>query len=185
MSEDTQSREGDCEIACFDSSLLQIVCMECRMNHKDDLKGIWKSWDDAKKMHFQDKYGDVTQLLFVKPDDALLKAMVHFWDPTYRCFTFNEVDMNVNFRGPLANLMGLLVDAVKARLKYKNDPCISWSDIRDAMGKACGDRHLALFAFSVYRLIVFPKALGYVSVELADFLFHIEKRGESCSSSLS
>ncbi|MBA0845715.1 hypothetical protein Goarm_023038 [Gossypium armourianum] len=54
--------------------------------------------------------------------------------------------------------MGLLVDAVKARLKYKNDPCISWSDIRDAMGKAC---------------------------ELADFLFHIEKRGESCSSSLS
>ncbi|MBA0845716.1 hypothetical protein Goarm_023038 [Gossypium armourianum] len=93
MSEDTQSREGDCEIACFDSSLLQIVCMECRMNHKDDLKGIWKSWDDAKKMHFQDKYGDVTQLLFVKPDDALLKAMVHFWDPTYRCFTFNEVDM--------------------------------------------------------------------------------------------
>ncbi|MBA0625160.1 hypothetical protein Godav_010394 [Gossypium davidsonii] len=20
-------------------------------------------------------------------------AMVHFWDPTYRCFTFNEMDM--------------------------------------------------------------------------------------------
>ncbi|MBA0731567.1 hypothetical protein Golax_023077 [Gossypium laxum] len=58
--------------------------------------------------------------------------------------------------------MGLLVDAVKARLKYKNGPCISWSDIRDAMGKAYGDRHLALFAFAVYRLIVFPKALGYV-----------------------
>ncbi|MBA0820473.1 hypothetical protein Gohar_025635 [Gossypium harknessii] len=29
------------------------------------------------------------------------------------------------------------------------------------MGKASGDRHLALFAFSVYGLIVFPKALGY------------------------
>ncbi|MBA0868559.1 hypothetical protein Goshw_015630 [Gossypium schwendimanii] len=104
--------------------------------------------------------------------------MVHFWDHTYRCFTFNKVDMvptieeystllhydvrnllriywkqNVNFRGPLANLMGLL------------------SDIRDVMGKACGDRHLSLFAFAIYELIVFPKALGYVSVELADFLF--------------
>ncbi|MBA0643986.1 hypothetical protein Goklo_028223 [Gossypium klotzschianum] len=22
--------------------------------------------------------------------------MVHFWDPTYRCFTFNEVDMVPN-----------------------------------------------------------------------------------------
>ncbi|MBA0755989.1 hypothetical protein Gogos_020715 [Gossypium gossypioides] len=151
--------------------------MECRMNHKDDLKGIWQSWGNAKKTHFQDKYGNVAQLLFVKSDDALLKAMVHFWDPTYRCFTFNEVDMkqNVDFRGPLANLMGLPVDAVKARLKYKNSPCIYWSDIRDAMGKACGDRHLALFTFSVYRLIVFPKTLGYVSVELADFLFQIEK----------
>ncbi|MBA0721873.1 hypothetical protein Golax_026013 [Gossypium laxum] len=39
------------------------------------------------------------------------------------------------------------------------------------MGKASGDRHLALFTFAVYELIVFQKALGYVSVELADFLF--------------
>ncbi|MBA0759052.1 hypothetical protein Gotri_021987 [Gossypium trilobum] len=45
----------------------------------------------------------------------------------------------------------------------------------DAIGKASGDKHLALFVFSVYGLIVFPKALGYVSVELADFLFQIEK----------
>ncbi|MBA0743340.1 hypothetical protein Gogos_006031 [Gossypium gossypioides] len=73
--------------------------------------------------------------------------MVHFWDPTNRCFTFNEVDMvptieeystllyydfrdlfriywkkNVNFRGPLVNLMGLPVDTVKARLKDKMVP---------------------------------------------------------------
>ncbi|MBA0620366.1 hypothetical protein Godav_006090 [Gossypium davidsonii] len=67
--------------------------------------------------------------------------------------------------------MGLLVDMVKATLKDKNGPCISWSDIRDAMGKASGDRHLALFAFAMYELIVFPKALGYMSVELVDFLF--------------
>ncbi|KAH1122549.1 hypothetical protein J1N35_005709 [Gossypium stocksii] len=43
------------------------------------------------------------------------------------------------------------------------------------MGKAYSDRHLAVFAFVVYGLIVFPKALGYVTVELVDFLFHIEK----------
>ncbi|MFQ6643456.1 hypothetical protein Gotur_018215 [Gossypium turneri] len=71
--------------------------------------------------------------------------------------------------------MGFPIDTVKARLKDKNDPCISWSNIRDVMGKASSDRHLTLFAFAVYGLIVFPKALGYVSVELADFLFQIEK----------
>ncbi|MBA0717538.1 hypothetical protein Golax_005346 [Gossypium laxum] len=149
------------------------------LNRKDELKGIWKSWDEAKKTHFSDKYGDVAQLLFVKLDDALLKAMVHFWDPTYKCFTFNEVDMNVNFWGLLANLMGLPVDTVKVRLKDKNSPYISWSNIRDVMGKANSDRHLELFAFTVYGLIVFPKALGYMSVELANFLFQIEKRVNS------
>ncbi|MBA0868583.1 hypothetical protein Goshw_015848 [Gossypium schwendimanii] len=66
--------------------------------------------------------------------------------------------------------MGLPVDIVKARLKDKNGLCISWSNIRDAMGKANGDRHLALLAFVVYGLIMFSKALGYMSVELADFL---------------
>ncbi|MBA0838132.1 hypothetical protein Goarm_010223 [Gossypium armourianum] len=40
------------------------------------------------------------------------------------------------------------------------------------MGKASSDRHLALFTFAVYELIVFPKALGYVSVELADVFGH-------------
>ncbi|KAH1039766.1 hypothetical protein J1N35_041509 [Gossypium stocksii] len=76
MSEDTQSREGDCQIACFDSSLPQIVHMDYRRNHEDELKLIWQSWDNAKKMHFQDKYGNVAKLLFVKLDNALLKAMI-------------------------------------------------------------------------------------------------------------
>ncbi|MBA0841018.1 hypothetical protein Goarm_003540 [Gossypium armourianum] len=56
------------------------------------------------------------------------------------------------------------------------DSNLPQSDIRDAMGKASGDKHLALFAFAVYGLIVFPKALGYVNVELANFLFQIGKR---------
>ncbi|MBA0838175.1 hypothetical protein Goarm_010256 [Gossypium armourianum] len=67
--------------------------------------------------------------------------------------------------------MGLLVDTVKARLKDKNGLYISRFDIMDAMRKASGDRHFSLFAFFVYGLIVFPKALGHVSVELADFQF--------------
>ncbi|MFQ6631195.1 hypothetical protein Gotur_009977, partial [Gossypium turneri] len=90
------------------------------------------------------------------------------------CFILNEVDMvptieecstllhydfrdllriywkqDVNFRRPLANLTRLPVDTVKVRLKDKNDPCISCFDIRDAMGKAGGDRHLAFFAFAI------------------------------------
>ncbi|MBA0846026.1 hypothetical protein Goarm_022843 [Gossypium armourianum] len=93
MLKDTQSREDDCQIASFDSSLPQIVRLDYSRNSEDELKGIWKSWDEVKKMRFRDKHGNVAQLLFVKSDNTLLKAMVHFWHPTYKCFTFNEVDM--------------------------------------------------------------------------------------------
>ncbi|MFQ6641549.1 hypothetical protein Gotur_014473 [Gossypium turneri] len=53
---------------------------------------------------------------------------------------------------------------VKERLKDKNGLYISRFDIMDAMRKASGDRHFSLFAFFVYGLIVFPKALGHVFV---------------------
>ncbi|MBA0677937.1 hypothetical protein Goari_019310 [Gossypium aridum] len=40
MSEDTQNREGDCQIASFDLRLPQIVRMDCGRNREDELKGI-------------------------------------------------------------------------------------------------------------------------------------------------
>ncbi|MBA0722771.1 hypothetical protein Golax_003420, partial [Gossypium laxum] len=78
---------------------------------------------------------------------------------------------NVNFRGPLASLMGVPVDTMKARLKDKMVLAFPGPTLGMLWEKGSGDRHLALFAFAVYGLVVFPKALGYVSVELADFLF--------------
>ncbi|KAK8346539.1 hypothetical protein V6Z12_A07G222300 [Gossypium hirsutum] len=88
--------------------------------------------------------------------------MVRFWDPTYRYFTFNEVDM----------VLTIMEYSTLLHYDFRDPLRIYW---KDAMGKASGDRQLALFLFAVYGLIVFPKALGYVSVELADFLFQIEK----------
>ncbi|MBA0794414.1 hypothetical protein Gohar_018745 [Gossypium harknessii] len=55
MSEDIQRTEGDCQVASLDSSLPQIVCMDCSRNRKDELKGIWQSWDKAKQTHFWEK----------------------------------------------------------------------------------------------------------------------------------
>ncbi|MBA0638301.1 hypothetical protein Godav_021981 [Gossypium davidsonii] len=49
---ESTSREDNCQIASFDSNLPQIVYMDCRRNHEDELKGIWQSWDEAKKMRF-------------------------------------------------------------------------------------------------------------------------------------
>ena len=38
-------------------------------------------------------YGDIALLLLVKVDEQLLKAIILFWDPSYRCFTFNREDL--------------------------------------------------------------------------------------------
>ncbi|MBA0702221.1 hypothetical protein Goari_027122 [Gossypium aridum] len=69
---------------------------------------------------------------------------------------------NVNFWGPLANLMGLP------------------SDIRDDMGKTSDDKYLTLFAFAVCRLIMFLKALACVRVlfETIISLNFIRRKGD-------
>ncbi|MBA0868267.1 hypothetical protein Goshw_011033 [Gossypium schwendimanii] len=70
-------------------------------------KGECIPWDKAKKTCFPNKYGNVAQLLFIKMNDTLLKALVHFWDPTYRCFTFNEMDMVRQFSRTLSKSNGI------------------------------------------------------------------------------
>ena len=39
------------------------------------------------------KYGDIALLLPVEVDEQLLKAIILFWDLSYRCFTFNREDL--------------------------------------------------------------------------------------------
>ena len=39
------------------------------------------------------KYGEIALLLNVKVDWQLIKAIMPFWDSSYRCFTFNQEDM--------------------------------------------------------------------------------------------
>ncbi|MBA0756756.1 hypothetical protein Gogos_021599 [Gossypium gossypioides] len=52
MIEDTQIKEGNYKLACFDSSLPQIVRKDCRRNRKDELKGIWKYETMLRKRTF-------------------------------------------------------------------------------------------------------------------------------------
>ena len=46
-----------------------------------------------RKNAFAVKYGDIALLFLVKVDEQLLKAIILFRDPSYRCFTFNHEDL--------------------------------------------------------------------------------------------
>ena len=58
-----------------------------------ELKTIWDSWTLERQNSFTTKYGDIALLLPIEVDEQLLKAIILFWDPSYRCFTFNQEDL--------------------------------------------------------------------------------------------
>ena len=58
-----------------------------------ELKTIWEGWTVERQNAFTAKYGDITLLLLVEVDEQLLKAIILFWDLSYRCFTFNQEDL--------------------------------------------------------------------------------------------
>ena len=59
----------------------------------EKLKAIWDSWTEERQNAFTVKYGDIALLLPIEVDEQLLKAIILFWDPSYRCFTFNQEDL--------------------------------------------------------------------------------------------
>ena len=59
----------------------------------EKLKTIWDNWTVERQNAFTTKYDDIALLLPVEVDEQLLKAIILFWDPSYRCFTFNREDL--------------------------------------------------------------------------------------------
>ena len=49
-----------------------------------ELKTIWDSWIVERQNAFTAKYGDIALLLPIEIDEQLLKAIILFWDPSYR-----------------------------------------------------------------------------------------------------
>ena len=86
-SEAIQLEKGDCVNQEKVVQLPEIGKVDFEQNDLKALTQVWLEMD--KKKEFQDKYGNLAYLLFVPVDTPMLKAMLHFWDPSYRCFTFN------------------------------------------------------------------------------------------------
>ena len=42
---------------------------------------------------FRKTYGDIASLISVPIEELVLRATLRFWDPSYRCFTFDKKDL--------------------------------------------------------------------------------------------
>ena len=89
-SESLHMTEGDYP-RLDDSGIPLLKEVRCVINDAIRLIPLTKYLDDETK--FTKIYGRVLHLLNVPVLPLAIRALIHFWDPDYRCFTFGDVDM--------------------------------------------------------------------------------------------
>ena len=85
--------EGNCLIDGYVSSLPEEIHIDLAQNKLTKLVGLWELVSGPNKRKFYDLYGQIVSLINVKVDEPLIRAVIQFWDPSHRCFTFNEKDL--------------------------------------------------------------------------------------------
>ena len=81
--------EGDCPRTKI-NELLHITTVHYSIENIKKLMTILGYVDETL---FERKYGWIALLMKISIKMSLVKALIHFWDPSYRCFTFKDVDM--------------------------------------------------------------------------------------------
>ncbi|KAG8482726.1 hypothetical protein CXB51_024333 [Gossypium anomalum] len=203
--EKTQLEKGDSLAEGYTSKLWDFTRISVAHNNLQELKEIWVQWDDEVKQLFYCNYGDLPYLLDIKVEKHLFRALTQYWNPAYICFSFGKVDLvptveeytallhcpkiqidkayfravNVlTFLKKLMNITGTREQWVVARIKQKGDSkCIPWRNLRDLiLAHLDVKKRVDVFALSIYRLIVFPKALRYMDESVLDLFDRLDKR---------
>ena len=169
------------------------------------MKTIWEGWTVERQNAFTAKYGDIALLLPVEVDEQLHKAIILFWAPSYRCFTFNQEDLiptveeytallrisspnpdkvfwkkskKISFRKKLAQMIN--VDASIfvpiTRQKEKNE-CVQYDFLESfIIENNHDDRIMDVFALVVYGTLIFPQSSGYVDATVVDLIEQIDNQ---------
>ncbi|KAL1179602.1 hypothetical protein V6Z11_A03G170600 [Gossypium hirsutum] len=192
-SEQTQLEKGDSIVIGY-VSLPDYTRISVTQNNLQELKEIWDQWGNGTKQLFYDNYRDLPCLLDIQ-----------FWNPAYNCFTFGEVNLvptveeyTALLRCPrfqsdriysraacvpifwkkLMAITGMSEQWVTARIKEKGEcKCISWGALKNLILTHPDEtKKVDIFALSLYGLMVFPRALGYVDEATTDLFHRLSKR---------
>ncbi|KAG8485216.1 hypothetical protein CXB51_021173 [Gossypium anomalum] len=157
---------------------------------------------DSITMGYVSELPDYTRITV---DEHLFRALAQFWSPTYSCFTFGEVDLvptveeyTALLRCPrfqsdmiysraacvptfwkkLMTITGMSEQWITARSKEKGEcKCILWDALKDLILTHPGEtKKVDIFSLSLYGLMVFPRALGYVDEATTDLFHRLSKR---------
>ncbi|MFQ6650266.1 hypothetical protein Gotur_022239 [Gossypium turneri] len=75
------------------------------------------------------------------------------------------------------NITGMSEQWITARIKQKGEcKCIPWKNLRDLiLAHPDTKKKVNVFALSIYGLMIFPKALGYVDEAVSDLFDQLDK----------
>ncbi|MBA0820422.1 hypothetical protein Gohar_028025 [Gossypium harknessii] len=91
----------------------------------------------------------------------------------------DSLDADVpTFLKRLMNITGMSEQCVVAQIKEKGDSkCIPWKSLEDLILVHPDTRkRVDVFAFSIYGLVIFPKALGHIDDIVLDLFDQLDKR---------
>jgi hypothetical protein len=89
-SESLHMAEGDC-LRLDVNGIPPLKDVRCIINDASRLSPLTKYLADEAE--FTKRYGRILHLLKVPVLSLSIKALIHFWDPDYRCFAFGNIDM--------------------------------------------------------------------------------------------
>ncbi|MFQ6657068.1 hypothetical protein Gotur_026894 [Gossypium turneri] len=147
-------------------------------NSLQELKEIWDQWNDEVKQLFYSSYGDLPYLLDIKVDKHLFRALAQFWNPAYSCFTFGGGDLVPTVEEYMALLRCSKIQTDKVYSRAVNVPTfLKKLNLKDLiLAHPDVKRKVDIFALSIYGLVIFPKALGYVDEAVTDLFDRLDKK---------
>ncbi|KAG8485076.1 hypothetical protein CXB51_021651 [Gossypium anomalum] len=173
-SEITQLEKGDSLAKGYKSELWDYTRISVTQNNHQKLKKIWDQWDDEAKQLFYCNYGDPPYLLVptVEEYTALLNCPKVQVDKVYSRAVYVPA-----FSKKLMNITGMSEQWVTARIKQKGEcKCIPWKNLRDLiLTHPDIKKKVDVFALSIYRLMLFPRALRYVDEAVTDLFDRLDK----------
>lgn len=195
-----QQKNGDCLTKGREiPELPKVVHVKFPKNKVSELADIWGHLDPGQKEKFQMKFGDIALLVQVEVNETLLRAAIQFWDPCYRCFTFNHQDLTPMIEEYSAMLRvkptspfkiywrdqkrgSNIVKFFQMMGKDKNnieegqvrENGIPWGLIKCYLiNNPKDERGLDLLALAIYGLVIFPKISGFIDPVIVGFVEQI------------
>jgi hypothetical protein len=192
--------EGDCP-KLDESGIPLLKDVRCVINDAIRLLPLTKYLAD--EIEFTKINGRVLHLLNVPVLPLAIRALIHFWDPDYRCFTFEDVDMvptieeygvltefpedihKVYFHQKiedtieeLAKLLG--IQQMSLYREKNNYEGLRWKRLEELLiakkSNPCAKLEVyKILALGIFGLILCPSTAGIVSVKAANLFIEYEK----------